>query len=270
MKIACVASVVALVVSVSGLAMAQEKPAMPSMPSNSATKVADQAKQAADQAKQEAEKAAKAAQEAGKGAVQGAVPGAVVGAEQDMMAAWAAANEPGKEHAQLLAEMTGNWTVASKSWMAPNTPAMESTGTAQIVPVMGGRFVQQDFKGSMGGMAFTGMGYTGFNNATKKYESMWMDSVTTGMMLFTGERKADGALEFKGDYVDPMSGQKKAFRSVSRTTSKETMTFEMFDTDSAGKEFLAMQMTYTRAAAAKPGATAVPAGKVVDPATQGK
>ena len=266
MKIACMASVAALVMSVSGLAMAQEKPAMPSMPSNSATKVADQAKQAAEKAKQEAEKAAKAAQEAGKGAV----PGAAAGGEQDMMAAWAAANEPGKEHAQLLAEMTGNWTVASKSWMAPNTPAMESTGTAQIVPVMGGRFVQQDFKGSMGGMAFTGMGYTGFNNATKKYESMWMDSVTTGMMLFTGERKADGALEFKGDYVDPMSGQKKAFRSVSRTTSKETMTFEMFDTDSAGKEFLAMQMTYTRAAAAKPGATAVPAGKAVDPATQGK
>ena len=265
MKIACIASM-ALLMSVSGLALAQDKPAMPGVPSNTATKAVDQARQAAEKAKQEAEKAAKAAQEAAKGAAKGA--GA--GDEQEMMQAWAAANQPGKEHAQLLAEMTGNWTVASKSWMAPNAPAMETKGTAQIVPVMGGRFVQQEFKGDMMGQAFNGTGFTGYNNATKKYESMWMDSMTTGMMHFTGERKADGSLEFKGDYVDPMSGQKKQFRSVSRNPNKETMVFEMFDTDSAGKEFRAMEMTYSRAAAAKPGAASIPAGKIVDPATQGK
>lgn len=257
MKIACLASVV-LLVSASGLAMGQEKPAMPAAP----TKMVDQTKEAAAKAKAQAEQAAKDATKAAQDAAKGG--------EQDMMAAWAAANEPGKEHAQLLAEMSGNWDVASKSWMAPGAPVMESKGSAKIVPIMGGRFVHQEFKGDMGGMAFTGTGYTGYNNATKKYESMWMDSVTTAMMLFTGERKADGSLEFKGDYVDPMSGQKKQFRSISRNPDKDTMVFEMFDTDSTGKEFRSMEMTYKRVAAVKPTGAGTTGAKAVDPATQGK
>jgi hypothetical protein len=52
----------------------------------------------------------------------------------------------------------------------------------------------------------------GFNDATKKYESIWMDSNSSGIMLMTGDLDAKThTMTFSGDGEDP-TGTKKHYR----------------------------------------------------------
>ena len=47
---------------------------------------------------------------------------------------------PGAPH-KLLANMAGSWNTKIKSWMEPNNPPMESTGTCEQKMILGGRFL---------------------------------------------------------------------------------------------------------------------------------
>jgi len=165
----------------------------------------------------------------------------------DMMDAWMQANKPGKEHAELVGNRVGDWNVQCK-FMMPGMPAQESTAKAacRAMPGMGGRFVQMDYDGEMMGFPFKGVGIYGFNNATKKYESVWFDSTSTNMMISTGEKKADGSIEWRSEYMDPMTKEMKKSRMVDRFPDRDTMVFEMYEVNTDGTEFKAMELTYTR------------------------
>ena len=97
------------------------------------------------------------------------------------MAAYLKMAEPGAEHA-MLAKFAGSWETTIRIWMAPNTPATESKGTAEIVAILGGRQLREEFSGEMMGMPFSGFGLTGYDKATKKYVSTWSDNMSTGIM----------------------------------------------------------------------------------------
>src|SRR5690242_10610555 len=61
--------------------------------------------------------------------------------EADMMAMMMELSKPGENH-KLLAHGVGNWTYKVKMWMNPdpNAPPTESTGSASIKEIMGGRY----------------------------------------------------------------------------------------------------------------------------------
>src|SRR5512141_1753975 len=50
---------------------------------------------------------------------------------QAMMETYKKLAAPGEPHKQL-AGLAGSWTTNTKSWMDPNKPAMESSGTAEM------------------------------------------------------------------------------------------------------------------------------------------
>lgn len=152
---------------------------------------------------------------------------------------------PGAPH-KLLAEMAGTWNVKSKWWMDPGTPPMESAGTSEQKMVLGGRFLQQDFAGEMMGGPFSGIGFMGYDNHTKKYVSTWMDSMGTGIYYFVGEAEPDGrTITQVCDYDDPVRGP-LSWRSVTRIVDHNTLECEMYTTDRSGKEEKMGEMTYTR------------------------
>ena len=64
---------------------------------------------------------------------------------------------PGEEH-KKLAQHGGDWTFTNKMWMAPGQPPMESGGTMHADVLLGGRYVEAIWKGSMMGMPFEGHG----------------------------------------------------------------------------------------------------------------
>jgi hypothetical protein len=164
---------------------------------------------------------------------------------QAMMEVYNKLGTPGAPH-RVLARMAGSWNTKTKSWMEPNKPPMESTGTCEQKMLLGGRFLQQEFTGDMMGSTFTGIGVTGYDNHTKKYVSTWMDSMATAILFFEGTDGADGkTITQESRYDDPIRGPMK-LRSVTKIVDDNTLVFEMYGTDKRGKQEKMMEMTYTR------------------------
>ena len=154
---------------------------------------------------------------------------------QAMMEVYKKLGTPGAPH-KVLASMAGSWITKTKSWMEPNKPPMESTGTCEQKMLLGGRFLQQEFSGEMMGSTFTGIGVTGYDNHTKKYVSTWMDSMGTAIYFFEGTASADGkTITQESRYADPIQGPMK-WRWVTRIVDDNTLVFEMYGTDKRGKE----------------------------------
>ena len=159
---------------------------------------------------------------------------------------WMEAATPAAAH-KLLDPIVGDWDVASKWWMDPSAPPMESKGTTSKKWIMDGRFVQEDFKGEMMGMPMTGHGMTGYDNVKKQYNSFWIDSSSTAMYTSLGKASPDGkTLTFHGRMDDAMTGEKdKAVKFVIKIESPAKHVFEMYELP-GGKEKKVGEMTYTR------------------------
>ena len=152
---------------------------------------------------------------------------------------------PGAPH-KLLARMAGSWTTRTKSWMGPDSPPMESTGTCEQKMLLGGRFLQQEFAGDMMGSPFNGIGFNGYDNHTGKYVSTWMDTMSTAILYFEGTAGADGkTITQTARYDDSVQGP-MLWRSVTRITGDNTVFFELYGTGKSGKEEKMMEITYTR------------------------
>lgn len=165
---------------------------------------------------------------------------------QEMMELHMKLGTPGAPH-RVLAGLAGNWNARVKSWPVPNKPPMESTGTAEQTMTLGGRFLREEFTGDMMGSVFTGIGFTGYSNYTKKYVSTWMDSSSTGILFFEGTGSADGKTitQETGYHDNPMRGEMK-WRSVTKVVDERTWIFELYGVDKKGKAERMMEITYTR------------------------
>jgi hypothetical protein len=165
--------------------------------------------------------------------------------QQVEMEAYMKAGTPGPQHA-ALAKHAGTYDVAVKSWMAPDGPPIESTGSATREMTLDGRVMIETFKGSMMGMPFTGMGTHGFDNVTAKHWSTWMDSMSTGLMVSEGTCDADNACTYTGSWNDPITKGSVEARMKSWWTGPDTQVFEMYGPGKDGKEMKMMELTYTK------------------------
>lgn len=168
---------------------------------------------------------------------------------QAVMEIYKKVGTPGDPH-KLLAKWEGTWTTRSRGWMEPDKPPMESTGTCEQKMLLGGRYLQQVYSGDMMGAPFTGISLLGYDNHTKKYQSVWIDSMSTGIYFFEGTASADGrTITQESSYDDPVKGP-CFWRTVTRIKDDDTQEFEMYLTPKGGKEEKMMEMTITRKAAA--------------------
>lgn len=166
----------------------------------------------------------------------------------DMMAQWIKMNAPNENHEFLAKHLDGSWTCETSFWMMPGGEPQKSKGTSVNKVILGGRYVHADFSGDMMGQPFTGVGIYTYNNATKEFENMWIDSVSTGLMLTKGARDGN-KINWTNEYTDPMTGTKRTSRSVT-TFGENTFTHEMFENGPDGKEFKTLELVYTKQAAA--------------------
>lgn len=167
--------------------------------------------------------------------------------EAAMMAAWQKAATPGDHH-KLLEPMAGTWVVKITSWMAPGAPPLVSSGTSENSWVLGGRFLQQIFKGSLMDTPFDGIGYTGYDNVKGMYVGTWMDTMGTMILNTTGTGDATGkGFTLSGTYDDCLTKKPCTMRMVLRVVDHDHHTNEMYGPDPAtGKEYKMMEIAYTR------------------------
>jgi hypothetical protein len=167
--------------------------------------------------------------------------------EKKMMDAWMALASPGKPH-EFLKTLEGNYTTVSRVWMDPKAPPAESSGKAIFKTVLGGRFLQQDYTGSMMNMPMTGMGLMGYDNYRHQYTSTWADSLGTAIYTMTGNISQDGkTITQFGTMDEPTTKQiGKMVKWVTRIVSDDKMFFESWEVET-GDPIKVFEVEYTRA-----------------------
>jgi Protein of unknown function (DUF1579) len=165
---------------------------------------------------------------------------------QEMMKKVEAAGAPG-EHHKALTPLIGEWKAEVKAYMSPDGPPMVSNGTSKTEWALDGRFVSEEFKGTVMGKPFHGMGLTGFDNLKQKYVSTWVDTMSTAIMNSEGTAdEAKKVFTFTSKMDCPMTGEKDMpVKLVLRITSQDNHTFEMHD-PRKGEKSKTMEITYTR------------------------
>jgi hypothetical protein len=165
---------------------------------------------------------------------------------EEMMKKAEVAGTPGTAH-KALEPLVGNWNVEVKCWMAPDAPPTVTKGTSKATWVMGGRFVQEEFKGEFMGKPFTGLSLIGYDNTKQKYNSAWIDDMNTALITTEGEAENGGkVITLEGKMDCPMTGQKDmAMKQVIRVISRDKHIFEMHD-PAKGDKSKSMEITYTR------------------------
>lgn len=159
-----------------------------------------------------------------------------------MMKAWMDYMTPGENH-KILASHAGTWTADVTSWMTPDAPPQTSKATSTSKMIMGGRYEEARFKGSMMGQPFEGVGITGYDNAKKKFVSTWVDNMGTGVMNMEGDYDAGAkTLSLSGKFLDPTTGKECTMREVITYVDDKNQKWEMYTTPAGGKEYKTMEM----------------------------
>ncbi len=178
--------------------------------------------------------------EGGKQEAKPAAPGAPDAAAMEAMMKEMLALAP--EHAYLK-QFIGTWTTDVTWW--ENGQENKSKGTATFTEVYGGRYIHSDYHGDMMGMPFQGSMLMGYNKIQKKFESVWVDSWSTGLSTSSGTADSTGkVITMDGVMDDPMTNQKMHTKEVT-TFSGNTMTFEMSKVEGDKTEKM-MTIVYTK------------------------
>lgn len=160
---------------------------------------------------------------------------------------------PGPEH-KALNPMAGSWDAKASYSPMPGAPVQETTATMRRRWVLGGRYLQDDYRGSFMGVRFQGIGFTGYDKIQKTYVSTWMDTMSTGILMQTGKFSKDGkTLKLVGEVIDPQTGKAKKFIRLLRIEGPDKHVDQMFEEGPDGNERLVMTITFTRRAAGKKG-----------------
>ena len=163
-----------------------------------------------------------------------------------MMEMMQKAATPGPMHKKLDA-IIGTFDASVRTWMDPTKPPEDSQGTAVNAWVLGNRYVETKYEGTFMGEPFSGLGFTGYDNVTKKYIGVWMDTASTGVMASNGTLDAGGkVLTSKVTMSDPTTGKVESSEQKTTITDNDHHSMEMWAKTPDGKSFKVMEITYTR------------------------
>ena len=174
----------------------------------------------------------------------------------EMMKKCEEAAKPGPNH-KVLEHFVGEWNAATRMWMDPSMPPMQTAGKSKSKWVMDGRFVMDEFegelvmpgpKGEMVKVPFKGMGLTGYDNVKNLYVGSWVDSMTTGLLTMSGSfNPMTKTLLMFGKMDDLASGvYGKTVRYDTKILGEDKHVFTIYDCH-AGVDYKVMEITYTRA-----------------------
>lgn len=157
--------------------------------------------------------------------------------QKEQMRLWKEYASPGKPH-EILARVAGTWSYKSN----------EDSGRSHFKLLLKGRFLQQELTGKAMGQDFTGHGIIGFDNMRKKYDILWMDSMSTGVIHGSGTYdEKTKTLREAGEYNDPTSPTRiRTYKAEWKFLDKNNMTYTMWTLGSDGKESKRMELVYKR------------------------
>ncbi len=153
------------------------------------------------------------------------------------MEAMMKASTPSKHHKHLDL-FVGEWSGKYRFRMGPDEEWMEMDGDISREWVLDGHYVREEITTESEWGLFRGLGYMGFNNLEGRYEFIWMDNMSTSIMLQHGSYDPDTKiLSSYGSHRDPATGKYYSMRGTHDMSDPDYHTFEGFATGPDGKEY---------------------------------
>jgi hypothetical protein len=163
----------------------------------------------------------------------------------EKMAAPMASIMPGPAQ-QKLAKLVGEWTTVTK-FTAPDIPKPdETTGTAKLSMVLGGRFLHEENSGTMMGQPYSGARLTGYNNDAKQYEASWTWTMSTAILRMAGKSNDDGkTINFDASFAGA-NGEDTRMTVIVKVIDDDHFTVDINGKYPDGSAGPRLETTYTR------------------------
>lgn len=166
--------------------------------------------------------------------------------QEQMEQAVADAAKPGPIHAQLM-KRAGKYTT-TMTFSAPGTESQESTGTATLKPILGGRFLEEENSGESLGQPSVGLRLYGYNNGSKQYEAIWIYNGSTAFLVLDGSSDDDGkTVRYTGAFIGP-DGSKQTLRVIVEQRDADHFVVRLLG-EGPGGATSTLATTYTRVTA---------------------
>jgi hypothetical protein len=163
------------------------------------------------------------------------------GMSPEQMQQWQKLASPGPAH-EILKLMAGTFD-AEVNFYIPGAPGgQQSTGVMVNTLILGGRYLENRYQSAV----MQGFGLMGHDNQKQKYTGIWLDIMSTKMMVCEGTADASGKVITQfADIECPMQGKERA-RNVTTVIDANQHTYEMFMTRPDGTEYKCLDIVYTR------------------------
>lgn len=144
-----------------------------------------------------------------------------------------------------MLELTGRWSGRNQV-LLPGEPPHESSTTAAITPIVGGKFVQLGYTWAYDEVPQEGLLIVGQEPANDVITAVWIDSWHMGnaFMVCRGQAGVTGALDLRGTYAVESSAD-WGWRIVI-VPSNAALLIRMYNVTPGGEEFLGVEARYTR------------------------
>ncbi len=153
------------------------------------------------------------------------------------------------EGQKKLGFMVGTFDAKFRTWATPSSSPAEDTGVMVANWVLDGRYVQIMLAGNVAGQPYSGIGYAGFDNTTKKYVCTFMDSGSTGMEWYTGGFDASGKkATLKASMANPVTGKPTPLEMRLSLDSAGNHVTELWGEGLGSTMFKMIEITYTKRA----------------------
>ena len=152
---------------------------------------------------------------------------------------------PGPMH-QWLASFTGTWEADVIGYMDPTKP-----DTSKLIQtysmILNGLYQEAKLTGTMMGMPFEGRSINAYDNAKKKFQTVWIDIFSSGFTYMNGDYDSTSkTLNLKGTQPNPSDGTDMGIRQVMKIIDIDTYTLTMYGDAPGGKEIKFMEGTFKR------------------------
>ena len=138
-----------------------------------------------------------------------------------------------------LSRLAGEWEGIARVYFEPGKVADESPVRGSMRPVLDGRFILYEYRGSFGGKPLEGIAIYGYHLGLGKYQSAWLDSFHNGSAMMFSEGN-DGSDEFSvlGSYayVTPEEVHHWKWRTNLEIRNDDEVIFTAYNISPEGEE----------------------------------